>query len=62
MALLGHEEDAVEAEPVLIEGGVESVTLTLDDGTEVTFDRDELMAALIDVAADEMPGGWAQAA
>lgn len=43
MALRGSPFDAdVETEPVLIETDGRDMTLTLDDGIEVTFDAEQL--------------------
>jgi hypothetical protein len=39
--------DSIEVEPVLITTEGASARLTLDDGTEITFDRQELTAALV---------------
>lgn len=41
-----YNDPAAEAEPVLVEHDEQTVTLTLDDGEELTFDRGELRAAL----------------
>jgi hypothetical protein len=38
--------DDAEAEPVLIETGRDHITLTLDDGERLEFDRTELAAAI----------------
>jgi hypothetical protein len=41
------DDDELEAEPVLVEHDEHAVTLTLDDGEEITVDRRELIAALV---------------
>lgn len=47
----GQLEDA-DAEPVLVDVDQDSLTLTLDDGRQLVFQRDEFRAAVLYAEAD----------
>lgn len=47
MGTRGGPNVELEAEPVLVEHDARTVTLTLDDGAELTLDRRELAAAVM---------------